>query len=87
MSFILIGFGKKTFKDLGESGPEQRCQWCSREVSYRLIRARTWFSYFFIPVIPYRREYRVQCPNCHNAIRVRGEEVKAARRGELTLRR
>src|SRR4051812_41625314 len=59
MSFILIGFGKKTFKDLGESGPAHRCVWCSKMVSYRLVRALTWFNWFFIPVFPYRREYRV----------------------------
>lgn len=83
MSFILIGFGKKTFKDVGESGPAHRCQWCSKVVSYRLVRVLTWFSYFLIPVVPYRREYRVECPNCHNAMRVTGEELKAARGANL----
>jgi hypothetical protein len=41
MSFVLIGFGKATFNDLGETGPEQQCVWCSRIVFYHLILVRT----------------------------------------------
>lgn len=85
MSFILFTFGKKTFKDLGETGEGQRCVWCSRPVFYHLIRVRTWLTYFFIPVIPYRSEYLVRCPACSEAIEIRGDEVKAAKRGELKL--
>lgn len=85
MSFTLITFGKKTFKDLGETGEEQRCVWCSRPVFYHLILARTWLTYFFIPVIPYRSGYLVQCPACSGAMEIRGDEIKAAKRGELRL--
>lgn len=41
MSLILIGFGKKTYKDLGETGPEQQCVWCLASVFYHLILTRT----------------------------------------------
>lgn len=85
MSFVLVGFGKKTFDDLGESGPEQRCIWCSADVFYHLILVRTWFTYFFIPIIPYRSEYVVECPACRNGIWIIGKEVEAAKRGELSL--
>src|ERR1044072_3049601 len=85
MSLTLITFGKKTFKDLGETGEEQRCVWCSRPMVYHLILARTWLTYFFIPVIPYRSEYIVQCPACLGGMEIRGDEVKAAKRGELRL--
>lgn len=87
MSLTIIGFGKVTSKDLGETGLEQPCIWCSTRVVYHLVLVRTWFTYFFIPVLPYRKAYRVMCPACGNGIAISGEEVKAAKRGELTLRR
>jgi hypothetical protein len=85
MSLTLITFGKKTFTDLGETGEEQICVWCSRPVFYHLILARTWLTYFFIPLIPYRSEYLIECPACSGGTEIRGEEIKAAKRGELRL--
>jgi hypothetical protein len=87
MSLTIIGFGKVTVRDLGKTGLEQQCVWCSSHVFYHLIFIRTWFTYFFIPLIPYRSEYRVECPACLNGIRITGRELEAARQGELTLRR
>jgi len=83
MSFILIGIGKKTFEDLGETGQDQTCIWCFSLVFYHLILVRTWFTYFLIPLFPYHSEYRIQCPSCTQSIEIRGEEIKAAKRGEL----
>lgn len=85
MSLTLITFGKRTSKDLGETGEEQNCVWCSRPVFYHLILIRTWLTYFFIPVIPYRSEYLVQCPACSEGMEIRGDEIEAAKRGELRL--
>lgn len=87
LSFILIGFGKTTRRDLGETGREQPCVWCSARVSYHLVRVRTWFTYFFIPVVPYRKRFRVECPVCGLYVVLTNREVRAAMRGELTLRR
>lgn len=86
MSFILIGFGKKTVKDLGETGQQQRCFSCSQLVFYHLVMVRTWFTYFFIPLLAYRKEYRIQCPSCSQGIEIHGTEIKAAKQGELKLR-
>lgn len=83
MSLIIIGFGRVTTRDLGEVEQEQECVWCSKRVRCRLLRARTWFSFFFVPVIPYRSVYRVMCPACSRGTVIRGDEVEAVRRGEL----
>jgi len=85
MSFILIGTGKKTSKDLGATGQEQKCIWCFSLVFYHLIVVRTWFTCFFIPIFSYHSEYRIECPSCSQDIKIQGEEVKAAKRGELEL--
>jgi hypothetical protein len=87
MSLIIVGFGRVTTRDLGAASLEQQCVWCSERVVYRLLRARTWFSFFFVPVIPYRTRYCVECPACARALVIRGDEVEAARRGELRLGR
>jgi hypothetical protein len=87
MSFTLIGFGRRTRRDLGETGLEQPCAWCSARVFYHLVLERTWFTYFFVPVIPYRSTYRVMCPACGEGIPISGEEIKAAKRGELRIYR
>jgi hypothetical protein len=87
VSVTIIGFGKVTSKDLGEIGQKQPCVWCSSHVFYHLILVRTWFTYFFIPIVPYHKEYRVVCPICDGNVKILGEEVKAAKRGELTLHR
>ena len=87
MSLTIIGFGKITVSDLGETGSEQNCVWCSSRIFYHLILIRTWFTYFFIPLIPYRSEYGVECPACLNGVRITGRELEAARRRELTLSR
>lgn len=86
MSLTIIGFGKVTVKDLGETGLEQQCAWCSERVFYRLVLERTWFTYFFIPIYAYRKEHRVECPRCASGIAIRGTEVEAALKGELMLR-
>jgi hypothetical protein len=85
MSVILVGFGKKTYRHLGETGLEQSCVWCSGRVFYHLVLGRTWFTYFFVPLFSYGTEYRVECPLCGCGVRIFGDEVKAARRGELSL--
>lgn len=86
MSLTIIGFGNVTSDDLGETGREQQCVWCSASVFYHLFLMRTWFTYYFIRLFPYRSEYQIVCPACAQGIRISGEEVKAAKRGELMLR-
>lgn len=85
MSLTIIGFGKTTTDDLGPTGVEQQCVWCSTQIFYHLVLTRTWFTYFFLPVIPYRKAYRVMCPACATGVEIRGDEVRAAKRGELRL--
>jgi hypothetical protein len=87
MSLAIIGFGKITSDDLGETGREQQCVWCSASVFYHLILVRTWFTYFFIPVVPYRKQYQIVCPACDSGVSIRPDEVGAAKRGELSLGR
>ncbi len=85
MAFILIGFGRRTHKDFGETGYVQPCVRCANAVYYHLVRIRTYFTCFFIPIFPYRSEYRVECPVCLHGVQLRGTEIKAAKQGTLKL--
>jgi hypothetical protein len=87
MSFILIVVGKKTYKDLGETGQEKKCAWCSTRIFYHLIVIHTWLTCFFIPLLPHRKEYKIECPVCACGTWIYGKEVKAAKRGELSIHR
>lgn len=61
--FILFGFGHKTVKEFGGQG-EILCRRCNntREWSYKKITS--WFTLFFIPIIPYSTNYVRVCPIC-----------------------
>jgi ribosomal protein S26 len=84
MSSVIIGFGRRTTKYYGEVAA-LKCIRCSNHVHYRLTHIRTWFTYFFIPIFPYRSEYRVACPICSYSISLRGKEIEAAKQGTLRL--
>jgi hypothetical protein len=85
MSFILIGFGRRTRKDFGETGPVQDCFRCNNSVFYHLVNTKTWLTCFFVPIFPYRSEHRVECPICHNGVELKGAEIVAARQGTLKV--
>ncbi|MDP4182817.1 MAG: zinc-ribbon domain-containing protein [Bacillota bacterium] len=61
--FILFGWGKQTIKN---EGPVLRyhCQHCNNDEFWQLCTRKTWFTLFFIPVIPYSTERLLVCPIC-----------------------
>ncbi len=65
--FIIYGWGKKTVRELGVL-PPGACGTCGQYVDRRAVRVTTWFTLFFIPVIPYRREYVFLCPHCKSLV-------------------
>lgn len=60
---IIFGFGRRRNRDYGQ-GRSYTCPNCRNNVRYQLIMSREWFSLFFIPVIPYSRQYLEMCPIC-----------------------
>jgi zinc-ribbon family len=72
---ILFGWGKKTKRTFGLVGP-YHCVTCGRDSLFRLVRVVNWFTLFFVPVIPYSKEYFLVCPNCSKAIQLSKDNVK-----------
>jgi len=71
--FVLFGFGKQTLK---KHGPvfKSRCDRCNNEELWILYTRRTWFTLFFIPVIPYSTEYLLVCPICSYGVVITREK-------------
>ena len=60
--FILFGT-KQTQKTLS-MGREFQCPRCSNIRRWPIVQYTSWFSLFFIPVIPYKNQFFEMCPVC-----------------------
>lgn len=74
---IIYGWGKTTDKIVGEYAPSQ-CQNpnCGVWIGRQLIKRRTWFTLFWIPIIPYKTEYFLLCANCKLGTQLSKEQFK-----------
>jgi hypothetical protein len=60
---IIFGWGFQTLKNLGPAF-KNLCSNCNNEQYWILTRVITWFTIFFIPVIPYEIKHHLSCPIC-----------------------
>ena len=72
---LIFGWGRVTTKDYGEI-EENVCPNCNNTVAFHLILRRTWFTLFFIPIIPYENNYFVMCPVCSRGTELVGETLQ-----------
>ena len=61
--FLIAGFGHKSTKDYGPI-LTQACPRCNNTTAWRLIKETSWFTLFFIPLIPYSTKKILACPIC-----------------------
>ena len=64
--FIIWGFGHTRTKDYGDD-VLTNCERCHNNVNRNMLKVTSWFTFFFIPVIPYRTVYLLVCPICGQA--------------------
>jgi len=76
--FIIWGFGKTTRKAVGTVG-SRTCNYCNTNSMWQLCIVRTWFTLFFIPLIPYSTKYCISCPNCQSYVELSKEEFEKYR--------
>jgi hypothetical protein len=62
---IIFGFGRRSRKDRGAAVPVT-CPRCNNETTYRWVSTTTWFTLFFVPVVPYSNKHYLVCPVCSN---------------------
>jgi len=53
---IIFGWGHQTIKNIGPTF-KNHCSHCNNEDYWTLTKYTTWFTLFFIPVIPYSIKY------------------------------
>lgn len=73
MLLIFVGWGKVTKSVAGQIF-EKTCGYCNETHEWQLCKNRTWFTVFFIPVIPYKTQYAISCPNCGSYIALNQEQ-------------
>jgi hypothetical protein len=52
-----------------------RCRFCQTPAAQVIVRVRTYFSFFFIPVIPLGTKYRATCALCGSTSEITAEEA------------
>ncbi|ERI91738.1 hypothetical protein HMPREF1982_02781 [Clostridiales bacterium oral taxon 876 str. F0540] len=72
---IIWGWGKVTKKIIGPVF-QRSCSYCNSTETWNLCIVRTWFTLFFIPIIPYRKKYCIACPNCWSYIELTEEQFE-----------
>lgn len=75
---LIFGWGKTTKKDFGETLP-MTCPVCKNKIFMSYLRVRTWFTLFFIPVIPYSSKHYLLCGHCGNGKEICGGDVEGIR--------
>jgi len=71
---IIWGFGRNTTKLLGVTEDKQ-CYNCNNLVQRGVVRVRTWFTLFFIPLIPYSTKYFEVCPVCKTMLPISKQDA------------
>ncbi len=75
--FIIWGLGKITRHKKGDAFLKA-CTHCNQTSMWNLCIIRTWFTLFFIPVIPYKKQYAYVCPHCKSYISLTKEQYLQA---------
>lgn len=72
---IIFGWGHQTIKNIGPTF-KNHCSHCNNEDYWALTKYTTWFTLFFIPVIPYSIKYFLSCPVCQYGITLDSNQLE-----------
>ncbi|QUH27449.1 AAC(3) family N-acetyltransferase [Vallitalea guaymasensis] len=61
---LIFGWGYKTIKKYGIIG-KSKCNICKLVTNWQLVKVTTWFTLFFIPIIPVSVKRMIICTNCN----------------------
>jgi ssDNA-binding Zn-finger/Zn-ribbon topoisomerase 1 len=71
--FLIFSIADRKTKHLGNTGLMD-CPRCNNTSAWAVHQEKTYFSIFFIPLIPYRTEYLLSCPVCRETRAISEEE-------------
>lgn len=75
---IIFGWGRRTNTHFGPTVP-LKCPKCNNNTYWHLYRYRTWFTLFFVPVIPYENKHVLLCEVCSNGVVLGSDNVEKAK--------
>jgi hypothetical protein len=75
---IIFGWGRKTNTNFGPTLP-LKCSHCNNNSYWNLYRSRTWFTLFFVPVIPYDNKHVLLCQVCSRGVVLPNANVTKAK--------
>jgi hypothetical protein len=79
---VLIIFGTKWMRrNLGVVF--MMCQRCKRPCAHTILRLHSWFTLFFIPVIPLGSRYLTVCSMCAGQLRIDATQAEQLRQAAL----
>ena len=73
--FFVFGWRTGKPEDYGACMPAQ-CNRYGNESLWHLLHTQSWFTLFFIPLIPYNSRHYLACPICMNAEEIHGSQVE-----------
>lgn len=71
---IIFGWGYQTIKNIGPAF-KRLCSHCNNEQYWNLNRIITWFTLFFIPLIPYKVQNHLSCPVCQYGLSLTLDQI------------
>lgn len=83
--FVIFGWGKKSVNNFGAAVPAI-CPNCHNDGFLNLLHKKTWFSLFFIPVLPYDSNYYLLCEICSAGLELYGADVNKAKQMNAVTR-
>jgi hypothetical protein len=66
---MIFGWGKVTKKRVAPMF-QKECSHCNTNHTWYLTVVKTWFTLFFVPIIPYENMYCIMCPSCGSYIKI-----------------
>jgi len=75
---ILFGWNRVLRRDHGPAVP-MRCGRCGNDTVLYYVVMTTWFTLFFIPVVPYRLRRALVCPVCSHAVALSRDQAGQAK--------
>jgi hypothetical protein len=76
--FFIFGWGRQKIKNHGVTF-KNVCSCCHNEDYWQLAKITTWFTLFFIPVIPYENKYFLFCPVCEKGVYIKSDKYNELR--------
>lgn len=73
--FFIFSLADRKTKHVGNAGIMD-CPRCNNTADWPIFREKTYFSLFFIPLIPYSTKYLLSCPVCRETSVMSEEERK-----------